>query len=407
MRAKKRLFPLLTFCLSITCAFAFIACEQDDNTSDGSILEESSFASMEESSIEDSSSDETPMLPEKMSESEWQAAFSAESFTNCTIHSTTATQDVVTETFTLKRDGAKLYQRFEGELQYEMYYSLENETVYAYMDYAGGGKFTKVDISTLYPDYTPTLEELAITGQLVSAFVSFYNDFIYDAEIDEYTMESEGEAVVLKFENNKLVYYQNTSLDGVNTVTISNYGTTAITLPTVESTADAVGDGIITANEFAAALSPNAFKNVTLSSTMSFENTYYMSVSFDESENIKVEGLIGTTSTMQWWTTTGAYVYDETTQQWVEFWEDAAPWKTADNLRQTLQNFSDLYSLFVFDGYTATYTSTNPETQAVTVIMFTFNEQEQLTGYYGNIGDSSTVYWTFSNYGTVQNVLPF
>ncbi len=419
MQNKKRLFPLLTFCLSLTCAFAFIACEQSDTSSIDSNSEESSFTSVEESSIEDSSSDEnssddsssdeTPTLPEKMSESEWQAALSKETLTNCTMSGETATGDgEIIDTLICKVDGNKMHTTLtEGGVSMETYYESVDDILYMYTDVYGTGNFTKTNLNEIFPDSAPTFEE--ISPAMFTILAPLYSEFTFDADTESYSLDDEELGnLLLKFDNGKLSYFRATDQEEVGeppvlttlttTYVLNAYGTTTVTLPTVETPTDVVGDGVITATEFAAALDSSAFENVKISYTIpasddSAEIT--TTVWFDGTTNVKVFGDFGDFTLTEWWTAAGAFVYDATASQWVAS-EYPVGYDVADNLRTSFSAFSSLYSTLLFDGYTATLAIDE------TNLTFRFNEQEQLVYY-----NDGSMEWTFSAYGEVTNVLPF
>ena len=309
--------------------------------------------------------------------------------------------------------------------------AIEGNKVYMYMDMLGSGNYTKQDMgvdASLFPSAT----YISPAADLFS-FANLYSSFTYNEETLTYTAASividptlTYENVSLKFADGTLVSYSATckqiEIDETVTttatkLTFSNYGTTSVTLPVIESAPSVKGDGIITASEWVAAFSTSAFENVVMTNTLLFTEeggattTDTMTIYFDNSDIVKIhakfsgvlEGEPYTITTDQYWTNYNRVyvsgIFGGEVIGWITLKDnESSSYEAAQNCRDSLTMFGNelFYSLFVFDGYEATAVLGDG-----TIMTVRFNEQEQLV-YYGS--DDTTI--SLSGYDTVNNQLP-
>lgn len=444
---KTKLTKLLSLCLAITCVVGLSSCNISALTGESSSSEQTSSSYFEsassesqsesqeesnsestsesasesdsESSSDSSSEEETPAIKTTVTQEEWTTALSKEAFSNYTYtvriqENSTANGNSAT-TINGKFTGDKLYQDITMDgYAAESYMSLEDEKTYQYLKEKNQSKFIKTDISAYIPYAPDALYEPS--GYVYVCFPEdIYSALIYNETTKSYTAteilyhEANISDLTLKFEDGKLIYvhYSFTETDEENNttvsvleVTFSNYETTKITLPLHVVPADVVGDGIITENEFDKALSLDSFENVKLSYGPIAEGIS-LTLWFDGSTNVKVYGF----GSNQYWTTSGQYVWgslDGENESWIKTTSDNA-YLTAKNLLESFLDLDIFYYQLAFDGYTATATlPTYGGPESSLTYVFRFNEKEQLVYY----SDGNYEFF-FSEYGEVNNVLPF
>ena len=383
------------------------------------------------------SSDEEPEQKDVhfVSETEWKQAFSPKLFVNVTSNiSETQTDGTNTAQFTSvsKIDGTKIFgESTEDGSTTVMYISKEGEKTYMYTD-AYTGTFTKVDVSSWmnFEDFSPTNE----TTHLVNLYSSFtYNEQTKSYSADRIQPDPEDNSIVLedmviKFEDGKILSYQYTTttineggetITSFTKVTFSNYGTTTVTLPTIEEIPDVAGDGKISQAEWEKALSLDAFKDVMLTITME-SSIYKMVLKYDDNKPnnryvylkdyfVDDDGVTQTMETTQYYVKNGdAYVAYVSVDggDYIQMPIEKEVWEDFSFSRQvTLHGFEeyyiDDYNIFNIDGLTATLETENFYIQLV------FNNQEQLISYRSiDRTDGSHLYMQFSSYGTTSITLP-
>ena len=373
--------------------------------------ESSSQVPVEESSSEESSSPSNKPI----SQTTWEQALSATAFCNVTI---TAQTDMEPAIYKLADTAL-----FEQQGETAAYFEEINGDVYYYFDSNGSGNYTKMCMSGISPglsltDLTPVVE--------IITYADFYNTFSYQMDTNRYTADridfTENDyvtQVVLKFADDKLVYYSSilhtideetaTPISYIMDMTLTDYGTTVVELPTInESTEDAVGDGVITENEWKAALSEDSFMNIQINQRITNESGSTNSmIYYNGSAVFKVESFFSgydeennhySLYTTQFWTSVNVFVYLPEADAYavVPITSDLATgYQSLYNTITGVSLFKDFYSFFTFNGYTATSLD-----GSITII---FNEQEKVSVYV-DTENGTTI--TYLNYGNVEYTLP-
>ena len=333
---------------------------------------------------EQSSSSENNEPEEGMSETEWRALFTKANFANVTV--TDSESQVLF-------DGTKCSMIADAMT---MYLEEDNGALYVYMNMSGS--YTKSPASSLGMPYTSISDVLPIS---VTDIANKYAEFTY---VDGKYVSS---SCTLTIENGKLVSCVNTE----GTFTFSNYGTTSVTLPVVSATPDVKGDGIISANEFAAALSASSFTNVKMTSRLLSEDlSETTTIWYDGSNILKIHGRFNgvldgepfSIITTQYYVNNNdsvkAYVcIPKYSNDYVIVDSNINVWNTFMENLTSCSRYVDFYPYFTFNGLIATF---NVGTNALTL---TFNENEQLVSYSDTDGDT---FISYSDYGTVSYSLP-
>ena len=404
MKTKKILALLLSICMASTLAFT--ACDDEESSvseqggsesvvvsnSDASESDEESSApeqsnsseNNESSAPEQSNSSESNEPEEGMSETEWRAVFAAANFANVT---------VADNSQQLLVDGNKGKNITS---QMTAYIENDNGVLYLYMNMSG--TYTKTPASSLGLSYTSILEFFPVpVTQLANEFSAFeYVDGKY---------VSANRTVVIQ--DGKLVSY--ISADG--TFTFSNYGTTSVTLPVVNASPDVKGDGIISANEFAAALSASSFTNVKMTSRLlSEDSSETTTIWYDGSNILKIHGRFNgvldgepySIITTQYYVNENgsvkAYVcVPKYSNDYVIVDSSINAWNTFMENLSTCSKYVNFYPYFTFNGLTATLSV------GANALTLTFNENEQLISYSDTDGDT---FISYSDYGNVSYSLP-
>ena len=423
MKSNKFILSLLSVCVAMS-ALNLSACDETESSSSPS-----SPTSSSSSSSSSSSNPAEEAVSTTVNETEWNTALSPTAFTNFTAtgrETETTAETTTTSSFVAEFATDKLKTTYtEDAFSYTVYTAIENRSVYMYMDMLGNGTYTKSDMG-IDASVFPSTAYLSPANELFN-FINLYSSFSYNEETLSYTATSiqidptlSYANVVLKFEDGVLVSYSatckvietdETITTTTTKLTLSKYGTTRVTLPAIENEPSVKGDGIITASEWASAFSASALENVKMSYTMTFsDSTDTMHIYFDDSSIVKInakfsgyddENIPYTIITDQYWIENSNQVYvsgiigDEVIG-WTTVSNDRNNYKTAQDCRESLYTFANLYQAFTFNGYEATCDLGNM------IITVRFNEQEQLVYY--NDGDMISI--SLSQYGQIHNQLP-
>lgn len=169
------------------------------------------------------------VTPQKMPESEWDAAFADDVFDNYT--STVKIDGAVVSVTKIAKDGdTTLMQQTSGGV--ETYYEITPDATYQYTQ--KNGEWIK-----------SVNDEFYIDMSLFEAMAAGYENAVYDAENDTYTLTGlqagsvTFDSMVIKFADGKIAETASTMInDGVSmvqTAELSDYGTTSVALPTVKT----------------------------------------------------------------------------------------------------------------------------------------------------------------------------
>ena len=172
------------------------------------------------------------VTPQKMPESEWDAAFAEGVFDNFT-STTTAEGAVVSVTKATKDGDTKLMQITFGGV--ETYFEITPGAIYQYTQQ--NGEWVK-----------SVADEFIDPSILFAAMAAGYDDAVYDAENDTYTLTglqagpTTFDSTVIKFADGKVAETvsttKNDNISMVQTVVYSDYGTTVIALPAIPAKPD-------------------------------------------------------------------------------------------------------------------------------------------------------------------------
>ena len=442
MKHNKLVLRLFALCTALSVSFGFTACSflgnsdsQNSSTPAESSVEETSSPEESEEEPDDGKEDPLPN-PSMVTAEEWAAAFALEAFLNVTV--TVNEQYVSEETEVVTGSMAVAYPNIsitstESGLSTSVYFEQDGNTLYQYYDYEGDGIYSKLDVTFIMGDLvevTPyaTLAEVA----------PYYSLFTYNVDTDayeaagpievEFTYEDEnGEEVPdsytltnvsVKFDNGKIVAFSSTTTgsdgnDGeVVTLTqysLSNYGTTTVTLPTIPTSEISLAD-------WQKALSLESFKNATITTLMMKEDsTSTMVYKYDDkqpnafyvnytSNGVDEDGVPYSLSTTQYYIkdidTYYAYILVDgfgymRTDVSKEAWEQNSYIESAS---QIFAHYNS-YAIMQWNGLTA---SNNGEE---TFIQFVFNEQKQLVSFTA-INERMSMSITISDYGTTTFTVP-
>lgn len=446
MKQNKLVLRFCALCMALSVSFGFASCDlsnilggntdsQNSSTPETSSVEESSSPEASEEEPDDGKEDPAPN-PAMVTAEEWAAAFAIESFLNVTV--TVNEQYVSEETEVVTGSMAVAYPNIsitstESGLSTSVYFEQDGNTLYQYYDYEGDGIYSKLDATLTMGDLvevTPyaTLAEVA----------PYYSLFTYNVDTDayeaagpievEFTYEDEnGEEVPdsytltnvsVKFDNGKIVAFSSTTTgsdgNGGEVVTLtqyslSNYGTTTVTLPTIPT-------GEISLEDWQKALSPDSFKNVTAKmSTLGITLTQR----YDDSQPNVLYGYLFMPGTDEEGnpdniTSAQYHIKDgDTYYAYVNFNgspfsrmdSTAEEWDAINYLNKFAQiyDYYNLYASMSWNGLTATLQSEDIYAE------FIFNEQKQLISYKSIIqledGPVTTVI-LFSDYGTTTFTAP-
>lgn len=445
MKSKKFILQLCALCMALSISIGFTSCDfssllnrnsttpTESEATNTQTSEPTSENSENDNSSDSSKNDNTNETTDvhQVTEEEWNAAFSPNAFTNFTAsvtESSTENGESYTMSHTIKVDGFKAYMNVIASdtfTPYQFYLSQEGAVLYMYMDMMGTGSFNKSPM----PDNS-LFDMLDFES---NTFLNLYSSFVYNAKNKTYTADriqpdAADETYVLtdisiKFTNGNLVACNFTSIsteEGITSTTVenivfSNFGTTVVDLPAVEEIPDVAGDGLISKNEWEKALSPEAFKNVTLKTVdengdtilIKYDNknpnVIYTETTFN---GVDEDGIPYSSHTKQYHqkTENGIFSYIYMDNQWYKIESELAAWNTFNAFRvygfdgSADPNAYYDYHIFTFNGLTAIVQN---EDFSLTI---TFNQKEQIISAIATIPSHYT--YTFSNYGTTTVTLP-
>ena len=418
MKSNKFILSLLSVCVAMS-AVSLSACDETESSSSPSSPTSSSSSSSSSNPAEEA-------VSTTVNETEWNTALSANAFVNYTASGMVNEQSTEfgTDEYTvlLKVAGNVAFTENTGNFSQALYYTVENETLYYYTNESGTYKKSAI----LDPSLN-TIFDCASVSSYQSYYAERYSSFTYDETektytatdlvVDEYTNIDK---IVLGFTNGKLTYIQESEtysyggtsvMSSVTELTISAYGTTTVALPQAAQNADCKGDGVITENEWRTALSESSFTNVKMIINGDSNYTCWLD------ENI-IKIVMALTSTDP---DTGVPITINTTQYYVRNNDTITSYISTDESDYVVSpsnlnawnvfysNFfefgalKDMYAMFSFNGYTATWT-----VEGISSFEVRFDEQERLTFYAQTLSGDTTSYVskTYSSYGQVSLTLP-
>lgn len=329
------------------------------------------------------------VTPQKMPESEWNAAFADDVFDNYTVTSSDAGAVVSVSEYVNDGETTLVHQTSGGA---KYYFEVTPDATYQYTQ--ENGEWIK-----------SVNEEFYIDMSLFEAMAAGYENAVYDAENDIYTLTDVQagtltyESIVIKFANGKIAEMVSTMInDGVSitrTAEFSDYGTTSVTLPTVKTFEK------MTEAQWRAAFDADNLINFTFESESA--DGYYLTEACMDGTTELVHSItpIGTTDWETYRETAGdvQYLYYKNeNDQWVKEVNTSFNWTDTTFFKRMAELYDDVVfdeELNVYTLEEIPYSQQNPEAGTIAFENGHVTEIKM---------ESITI--RYSNYGTTSVTLP-
>ncbi len=342
------------------------------------------------------------VTPQKMPESEWDAAFAEGVFDNFT-STTTAEGAVVSVTKATKDGDTKLMQITFGGV--ETYFEITPGAIYQYTQQ--NGEWVK-----------SVADEFIDPSILFAAMAAGYDDAVYDAENDTYTLTglqagpTTFDSTVIKFADGKVAETvsttKNDNISMVQTVVYSDYGTTSVTLPQVPEIPQKM-----TEKEWLAAFDEENFKNYTEKTITDVPPSpiVYTVMRYVTDGDVTLLHYQTDSNRNTYYEVTpdGSFIYEQQDGVWTKEIYDS--YVIDNTLRETI---AASYDQAVFNAETNEYVFTDFNVTALDNYLFTFNsvtvsfadgKLAEITCY-RDFGNGITNTHIYSDYGTTVIALP-